>query len=89
MVDLTMTKPLEAGQALQPPDQLRLHDDILRGADEIALFVFGPGKNLRRKVYYLVETKRLPVFRLGAERLYARRSTLLGWIKSQEQGVYL
>lgn len=59
-----------------------LSADLLRGADEIAAFLFGsPGE--RRRIYYLVETSRLPVFRLGAA-LCARRSVLLEWIAAQE-----
>lgn len=61
-----------------------LAGDILYGADGIAEFLYGDRK-LRRKVYNLVETERLPHFRLGAV-ICARRSVLLGWIKSQEEG---
>jgi hypothetical protein len=57
--------------------------DLLRGADEIAEFLFGdPGQ--RRKVYHLAEHSRLPVFRLGSV-LHARRSTLLEYIAQQER----
>lgn len=59
-----------------------LADDILRGADKIAEFMFGdPGE--RRKIYHLAEKSRLPVFRLGAV-LCARKSVLLAWIAEQE-----
>jgi hypothetical protein len=61
-----------------------LAGDILYGADGIAEFLYGDRK-LRRKVYNLVETERLPHFRLGAV-ICARRSVLLDWIKSQEEG---
>ena len=62
-----------------------LADDLLRGADSIAEFIFGtPG--CRRKVYYLAECSRLPVFRLGSV-LCARRSVLLSWIAGQESRV--
>ena len=66
----------------QPHD---LGDDLLRGADEIAYFIFGV-RGSRRKVYYLVECSRLPVFRLGSM-LCARRSVLMGWIAGQESKV--
>ncbi len=56
--------------------------DILRGADKIAEFLFGDPK-LRRKVYHLVETGRLPVFRLGTT-ICARKSTLVAFIEQQE-----
>jgi hypothetical protein len=62
-----------------------LADDMLRGADEIAEFIFGK-KGGRRKVYYLAECSRLPVFRLGSV-LCARRSVLLRWIAGQENRV--
>ena len=59
-----------------------LSADLLKGADEIARFVFGETGS-RRKIYYLAETSHLPVFRLGAV-LCARRSVLLKWIAGQE-----
>ena len=59
-----------------------LADDILRGADKIAQFLLGdPGE--RRKIYHLVESGRLPTFRLGAV-LCARKSVLERWISEQE-----
>jgi hypothetical protein len=60
-----------------------LAHDLLRGADQIADFLFGDASQ-RRKVYYLAETSRLPVFRLGSK-LCARRSVLMAWIVSQEK----
>jgi hypothetical protein len=63
-----------------PPHELA--DDLLRGADEIAEFIFG-NRNDRRKVYYLAECTRLPVFRLWSM-LCGRRSVILAWIKGQE-----
>jgi hypothetical protein len=63
-----------------------LADDLLRGADEIAIFIFGGGRGNRRTVYYLVERCRLPVFRLGSV-LCARKSVLLRWISGQENRV--
>ena len=59
-----------------------VHADILRGAAEIAAFLFGKRTD-RRKVYHLSEHAGLPVFRLGST-LCARRSTLLRWIQDQE-----
>lgn len=59
-----------------------LAGDILRGADEIAKFLFGERAS-RRKVYYLAECTRIPVFHLGSV-LCARRSVLLNWISGQE-----
>jgi len=62
-----------------------LAGDLLRGADEIAEFIFGTRES-RRKIYYLAECCRLPVFRLGSI-LCARRSVLLNWIAGQESRV--
>jgi hypothetical protein len=59
-----------------------LADDLLRGAEEIAEFIFGDSRQ-RRKVYHAAATSRLPTFRLGAM-LCARKSTLLRWIAEQE-----
>jgi hypothetical protein len=59
-----------------------LGDDTLYGADQIAEFVWGD-KKFRRKVYNLVETNRLPHFRLGAG-VCSRKSVLLEWIAEQE-----
>ncbi|UFW90481.1 hypothetical protein BjapCC829_18865 [Bradyrhizobium barranii] len=58
-------------------------DDLLEGAAAIAEFLFG-SRELRRKVYYLAETSKLPVFRLGSV-LCARKSVLAGFIKGQEK----
>lgn len=60
-----------------------LADDLLRGAAEIAEFIYGE-RELRRKVYYLVEYARASIFRLGAT-LCARKSVLLQWIADQER----
>jgi hypothetical protein len=61
---------------------LALADDILEGADAIAEFLFG-SKDDRRRVYYLAESSKLPVFRFGAV-LCARKSVLLQYITIQE-----
>lgn len=60
-----------------------LSSDILRGADQIAEFMFGDAK-MRRQIYHLAEKKKLPHFRMG-NILCARRSTLLAWIAEQEK----
>jgi hypothetical protein len=62
-----------------------LADDILHGADEIAAFIYGE-RGLRRKVYYLAECSKLPIFRLGSV-LCARKSVLLDFISGQESRV--
>jgi hypothetical protein len=56
--------------------------DMLRGADEIAEFLYGDG-NMRRKIYHLVATSNLPVFKLGSM-ICARKSVLLKWVEDQE-----
>jgi hypothetical protein len=59
-----------------------LAKDLLRGAKEIALFMYGE-RERRRKVYHLVATSNLPVFKLGST-ICARKSVLLKWIRDQE-----
>jgi hypothetical protein len=54
--------PLPNPASVQNSTATDLADDLLRGADEIAEFIFGT-RGSRRKVYYLAETSRLPVFR--------------------------
>lgn len=62
-----------------------LADDLLEGAAKISKYVFGcSGKKARRKIYYLAQKCRFPVFRLGSV-LCARKSVVLGWIKGQEE----
>jgi hypothetical protein len=63
----------------QDPD---FANDMLRGADEIAEFLFGD-REQRRKVYHLVATSNLPCFKLGSM-ICARKSVLLKWIANQE-----
>ncbi|CUW39296.1 conserved protein of unknown function [Magnetospirillum sp. XM-1] len=60
-----------------------LADDILRGADQIAAYLFGDVRH-RRKVYHLAENTKFPMFRLGSI-LCARKSTLRQWIEDQEK----
>jgi hypothetical protein len=59
-----------------------LAKDILRGAEELANFLFGD-REQRRKVYHLAATSNLPVFKLGSM-ICARKSVLLKWIEEQE-----
>ena len=70
-------------EAKNNPCTATLGDDILRGADDIAAFLYGE-RGHRRKVYNLIERNHLPHFRLGST-VCARKSVLLGWIKSQEE----
>lgn len=57
--------------------------DLLRGAAEIAEFLFG-NRELRRRVYHLAATSNLTVFFKLGSTLCARRSTLKLWIAEQE-----
>jgi hypothetical protein len=81
----------QSGRHVMEPDTVphempqELASDLLRGADSIAEFIFGD-RGSRRKVYYLAECTKLPVFRLGSV-LCARRSVLLNWIAGQESRV--
>ncbi len=81
--------PIGAGASDEPPTPPPspptggFGDDILIGAAAIALFLFGAAGK-RRKVFHLVATSRLPIFRLGAM-LCARKSVLQTWIAEQER----
>jgi len=72
------------GEAQEAPE---LADDLLKGAAEIAQFVFGDdGVKARRKIYNLAQkrgTDRLPIFYMGNQ-MFARRSTLLKSIAEKE-----
>jgi hypothetical protein len=72
---------IEPANCSTPPT---IGDDLLRGAGEIAQFVFGSIEH-RRKVYYLTgdAKTRMPHFKIGSV-LCARKSTLLAWIEHQE-----
>lgn len=73
---------LKTSPSLVPAEPC-LADDMLRGAEAIAEFLFGDARQ-RRKVYHVVECGKLPTFRLGAI-LCARKSKLLEWIELQEK----
>jgi hypothetical protein len=55
---------------------------MIRGADAIAQHIFGD-RGSRRKVYYLAECSKIPIFRLGST-LCLRPSAYRKWIKDQE-----
>jgi hypothetical protein len=59
-----------------------LADDLMRGGDEIAEFIY-KDKRQRRKVYHLAETSDFPLFRLGGM-LCGRKSRILKYIEQQE-----
>lgn len=67
---------------MSDPTEIEVSKDLLRGAAEIAEFLFGDRKH-RRKVFYLAERSKLPIFRLRSQ-LYARKSSLLKFIEDQE-----
>jgi hypothetical protein len=64
-----------------------LDGDLLMGAEEIAVYLFGAAK-AKRQVYRLTSEvppqHRLPVFRLSGNTLCARKSTILAWIAAKE-----
>ena len=74
--------PARPSETTVGDSQVNLSDDLLRGADEIAEFMFGDPKK-RRLVYHLVQKGCLPVFKFGAM-LCARRSTLVASIEEKE-----
>ena len=61
-------------------------DDILRGARQIAMFMFEKDDEKHcKKVFYWVSRKRLPVFRMAGGGIWARKSVIIAWIAEQEQ----
>ncbi|MBY3306178.1 helix-turn-helix domain-containing protein [Rhizobium laguerreae] len=64
---------------MQKPANDNLADDVLEGAVEIAAFL----KLKSRQVYTAISAGHLPHYRIGSN-LFARKSTLLAWIASQE-----
>ncbi|PJI56034.1 hypothetical protein CTI14_00405 [Methylobacterium radiotolerans] len=75
----TATRPSGANDTGLP-----LAQDLLSGAEAIALFMFGEASEAnKRKVYHAAQKLGLPTFRIGAT-LCARRSTILAWIERQE-----
>jgi len=78
-----MQQEMRAGPATEEACPT-LADDLLRGADAIALFVFGDAKARRKVYYYASEAKmRMPTFRMGNV-ICARKSKLIDWIERQE-----
>jgi hypothetical protein len=63
-----------------------LADDLLRGAAEIAKFIYGDERH-RSKVYHAIERDGLPVFRMNGGVIHARKSRILAWISSKEASV--
>jgi hypothetical protein len=57
-------------------------EPAIRGAEAIAEFIFGDRLH-RRKVYYLAECSKIPIYRLGST-LCLRPSAYHKWIKEQE-----
>ena len=60
-----------------------LSNDLLRGAPEIARFMFGD-RTCTRRVYHLARTSKVPIFKLGSM-LHARPSVLMAWIRERER----
>ena len=57
--------------------------DLLRGADQIADFMFGTPEE-RRQVYHLADHHGLPVIKTG-KKLLARKQSLLEWVEEREK----
>jgi hypothetical protein len=85
LVSADSNTPPVRGPPADPPDTLA--DDLLQGAEAIALFMFGT-TNAIRSVYRLsseVEPEhRPPFFKLGTSTLCARKSAILRWVAEKE-----
>ncbi len=62
--------------------EMTIAGDLMRGADEIAEFLFGT-KTDRRKIYHLAATSKMPFFKMGSM-ICARKSVLLKWFTDHE-----
>jgi hypothetical protein len=60
-------------------------DDLLEGAAEIAVYLFGASAHARRAHTAIKEG--LPHFKIG-NRIFARRSAINNWVAVQEQGLH-
>ena len=60
-------------------------DDLLLGATNISKWMFG--EEHRRKLYHLVETSRLPTFRLGSQ-IAAQKSVLLATFWAEQKAAF-
>jgi hypothetical protein len=73
------------------PDGLSLADDLLRSAEEIAVFLYGRSEDPKeacantRRIYHMKDKHGFPAFKMGGV-LSARKSTILKWIEQQERG---
>src|SRR3954470_11728823 len=69
-------------------DPIDLSNDILIGAEDISVFLYGSDdglkeKNLRR-TYHGIAKGDIPTFKIGGKR-HARKSAILKWIEAQER----
>ena len=64
-----------------PYEDPEFAEDALRGASAISAFLYGTPK-MRRKVYHLAATSKLPFFKIGSL-ICARKSELLAHFKDQ------
>jgi len=80
---MTKHKPDPTGKRETTGNEPEFAKDLLRGAEEIAEFLYG-NREVRRKIYHLFATSNLPVFKLGST-ICARQSVLLKWVKDQEE----
>jgi hypothetical protein len=62
--------------------ELTFSEDLLCGADAVAEFLFGDPK-YRRKVYYLWQKSKMPLFKLKSK-ICGRKSKLLKYVEDQE-----
>ncbi|WP_336489823.1 DNA-binding protein [Methylobacterium nigriterrae] len=66
---------------------LSLAEDLMTGAEAIAVFMFGDASETnKRKVYHASDKLGLPTFKLGGT-ICARRSTIIAWIEERERAI--
>jgi len=71
-----------------PQSATNLADDVLVGAEDIAVFLYGPDEGLKetnlRRVYHGIARGDIPTFKIGGKR-HARKSTILQRIAGEER----
>jgi hypothetical protein len=78
----TIGAPLVPEDHFHQIDTPKFSDDLMVGASTVTTWLFGTSD--RRKTYHLVESSRLPTFRLGSK-IAAQRSVLRAYFWAQQK----
>jgi hypothetical protein len=81
----TIGAPLVPEDHFHQIDTPKFSDDVLVSAATIDIWLFGTSK--RRRTYHLVESSRLPTFRLGSK-IAAQKSVLRAFFWAQQKRMF-